>query len=104
YPSHPPEMVYPRTAGTGEPAVVISGRVIYFPGDIERTMWHTDNPDLDQLLQNAIRQVAGPPSVRVEGDGIVELFAWETEPGWAVHLLNYTNPNMMAGWVRKIYP
>jgi len=102
-------MVFPRTARTTDPAVLLreSGRsrVIYFPGDVDRTFWRSGNTDLSQLLQNAVRWVAGDqaPRVTVEGDGLVEAFAWETEPGYALHLLNYTNPNMTRGFVRRFY-
>jgi hypothetical protein len=40
----------------------------------------------------------------VKGDGLVELFAWETEPGYALHILNYTNPNTLRGQMRHAYP
>ena len=40
----------------------------------------------------------------VSGDGFVEMFAWETTPGYAVHLLNYTNPNAHQGWMSAVYP
>ena len=40
----------------------------------------------------------------IEGDGVVETFAWETQAGFAVHVLNYTNPAMHRGWIRDFYP
>src|SRR5439155_449289 len=43
YPSFPPEMVYPRTPHTAEPAACFreagSSRVAYFAGDVDRTFW-----------------------------------------------------------------
>ena len=45
-----------------------------------------------------------PAPVSIAGDGIVEAFAWETEPGYALHVLNYTNPNMTRAFVRRFYP
>ena len=54
-------------------------RLIYFPGDIERTMWQSGHTDLARLLQNSIRWVAGAnPPVTIEGEGVIETFAWET--------------------------
>jgi hypothetical protein len=32
------------------------------------------------------------------------VFAWETALGYAVHVLNYNNPNMTRGWIRKHNP
>jgi Hypothetical glycosyl hydrolase 6/Beta-galactosidase trimerisation domain len=108
FPAYPPELSYPPTPQTKEPAVVLlekgKSRLVYFPGDIERTMWRSGHTDLSQLLQNSIRWVAGAPPVTVEGDGLIESFAWETEAGFAVHILNYTNPNAHRGWIRKFYP
>ena len=110
YPTFPPEMVYPRIPNTEEPTAVFrelpSSRVVYFPGDIERTAWRSGNPDLSQLISNSVRWLLGdrPPVTSVEGDGLVELFAWETEPGLALHILNYTNPNATRPFIRKFYP
>ncbi len=110
YPAFPPEMVFPRTPRTDEPAAVLReqgrSRIAYFPGDIDRSFWRSGNPDLAQLLQNAVRWLLRDLSapVTIVGDGIVEAFAWETEPGYALHVLNYTNPNMTRAFVRRFYP
>jgi len=107
--AYPPELSYPVEGKTDEPAVVLrqkgQSRLVYFPGDVERTMWKSGHTDLARLLQNSIRWVAGAnPPVTVEGEGVIETFAWETEPGFAVHILNYTNPAMHRGWIRNFYP
>jgi len=110
YPAFPPEMVFPRTPETREPVAIFRSagrsRVAYFAGDIDRTFWRSGNTDLSALLQDAVRWVRGDdsPSVSLEGDGIVEAFAWETESGYALHILNYTNPNMTRGFFRRFYP
>jgi hypothetical protein len=107
--AYPPELSYPLQSHTDEPAVVVRekgrSRLVYFPGDIERTMWQSGHTDLARLLQNSIRWVAGAnPPVAIEGEGVIEAFAWETEAGFAVHVLNYTNPAMHRGWIRNFYP
>jgi len=109
YVAYPPELSYPTQSHTDEPAVVLTegngGRRAWFSGDIERTSWRTGHTDLSQLLTNTIRWLTGPDAtVSVEGEGLIETFAWETELGFAVHLLNYTNPNLHRGWVRRNYP
>jgi hypothetical protein len=107
--AYPPELSYPLQSHTDEPAVVVrekgSSRLVYFPGDIERTMWQSGHTDLARLLQNSIRWVVGAnPPVTIEGAGVIETFAWETQAGFAVHVLNYTNPAMHRGWIRNFYP
>ena len=107
--AYPPELSYPPTSQTTEPAVVLQergrSRTAYFPGNIEHSLWIAGNTDLSRLLQNAIRWVAGDTQpVTIEGHGLIEAFVWETEPGLAVHVLNYTNPNAHRGWLRAVYP
>jgi len=80
-------------------------RLAYFPGDIERTYWLTGHGDLLRLLHNTIRWITHDEDVvHIEGDGFLELFAWETCLGYAVHLLNYTNPNAHHGCLDSTYP
>jgi Hypothetical glycosyl hydrolase 6/Beta-galactosidase trimerisation domain len=105
---YPPELAYPASPRTTEPAVVLremgASRLAYFPGDIERTFWLTGHGDLLRLLHNTIRWLSRDESVaHVDGDGFLEIFAWETSPGYAVHLLNYTNPNAQHGWLESTY-
>jgi hypothetical protein len=106
---YPPELAYPPVAHTDEPAVVLRetgpSRTAWFAGDIERTYWLSGHGDLLRLLHNTIRWLAHDESVvRIDGEGLVEMFAWETLPGYAVHLLNYTNPNAHHGWLSGTNP
>jgi len=108
YTAYPPELSYAPVDHTDEPAVVIrekgNSRLLYFSADLERTAWRSGNTDLSRLIQNAVMWLTrGSRPVTVEGEGMIECLAWETEPGYAVHLLNYTNPNMHRGWLRRHY-
>ena len=102
-------MVYPRMPRTDQPAAIFrevgNSRFAFFPGDLDRTFWRSGNTDLSQLIQNTVRWLMGSarPQVRITGDGVIEAFAWETEPGYALHILNYTNPNMTRGFIRRFY-
>jgi hypothetical protein len=105
---YPPELAYPPVSHTDEPAVVLretgSSRIAYFPGDIERTYWLTGHGDLLRLMHNTLRWLTRDERiVHVEGDGFVEMFAWETTPGYAIHLLNYTNPNAHHSWMQSTF-
>ncbi len=107
--AYPPELSYAPVDRTDEPAVVARdngrSRLLYFPGDIERTAWRSGHTDLSLLLQNSVAWLTGGRQpVTVQGEGVIECFVWETPPGFAVHLLNYTNPNMHKGWLRRHYP
>jgi hypothetical protein len=109
YPAYPPEMVYPRTERTDQPAVVLrqqgTSRLVYFPGDISRAYWRSQNPDLSRLLVNSIRWMTNEAApVSMTGEGMAEVFAWKTQPGFALHVLNYNNPEMLRGWFTQAYP
>ena len=116
YPRGIPEMVYAHArseqpyAGpeSDEPGVVVTergrSRLVYFPGDIERSAWRSGDTDLIRILQNAVAWVTRSESpLKVTGDGMVEVFGWETEPGYAVHVLNYNNPNMTRASIRAYH-
>jgi hypothetical protein len=106
---YPPELAYPPIQKTDIPDLVAresgQSRLVYFAGDCERTMWRSGNTDLSRLLQNAIRWVSkGNTPATIGGKGLIETFAWETRAGYAIHILNYTNPNAFKGWIREYYP
>lgn len=106
---YPPELAYPSVSHTNEPAVLLrergSSRLAWFSGDIERSYWLTGHGDLLRLMHNTIRWLTQDEHViQVDGEGLVEMFCWETSPGYAVHLLNYTNPNAHHGWMQSVYP
>ena len=109
YPDLPMEDVYPRTAKTDIPAVYArqfgKGRVVYFPWDIDRTFWEVLATDHLRVLRNAVHWAErGDSPVTVTGQGILDVTVWRQKQSLTVHLVNLTNPMMMKGPVREIYP
>lgn len=108
YVSYPPELSYDPVQKPDGPALTVAergrSRLVYASGDIERTFWRNGHTDIGRVLRNTIGWLTrGARPVQIEGDGLIECFAWETAPGYSVHLLNYTNPNLHRGWIRKFY-
>jgi hypothetical protein len=110
YSGYPPEMAFsPPDARTDRPAVVVRdtgpSRLVYFAGDCERSAWRSGNTDIARLLLNSIRWLLRDRApVKIQGDGVVEIFAWQTDPGYALHVLNYNNPALHRGWIRDFDP
>lgn len=109
FPAYPPELAYPPVPQTDQPAVVLrekgNSRLAYFPCDIERSMWVAGHTDLSRLMQNTVRWILRDRQpVKIDGPGLIEAFAFETEPGFAVHVLNYENPNTHRGTIRAFNP
>jgi hypothetical protein len=109
YPDLPMESVYTRPGVAHPPGIFVQqvrkGRVVYFPGDIDRTFWQVLCVDHGKLLRNAVEWATNePPTVTVEGKGILDVALWEQKNSMTLHLVNLTNPMMMKGPVREIVP
>jgi hypothetical protein len=110
YPDLPMEEVFrEKPAATSGPGVYANsqgkGRVVYFPGDVDRTFWETLNPDQGHLLRNAVLWAANQSQpVTVEGKGILDVALWQQRNSITVHLVNLTNPMMMKGPIRELIP
>jgi hypothetical protein len=110
YPDLPMEEVFPRKdAPPGQPGAIVrqvgKGRVVYLPGDIDRTFWETLNFDQARLLRNAVLWATDEPSpLIVVGKGILDVSVWTQQQSMTVHLVNLTNPMMMKGPIREIIP
>ncbi|MGH9661567.1 MAG: hypothetical protein ACRD96_23670, partial [Bryobacteraceae bacterium] len=109
YPDLPMEDVYPRVPATNLPSVHIreigSGRVVYFPWDIDRTFWEVLAADHLKLLRNAVEWATNEASpAAVTGPGILDVTVWRQTDSLTVHLVNLTNPMMMKGPIREIIP
>jgi len=109
YPDLPMESDFTRPGGTHRPAAYLErvgkGRVVYFPGDLDRTFWQVLAVDHGMLLRNAVEWATNEaPPVKVEGPGILDVAVWEQKASMTLHLVNLTNPMMWKGPVREIVP
>jgi type 1 glutamine amidotransferase len=109
YPDLPMEDVYPRVPPTNTPVVHIRehgrGRVVYFPWDLDRTFWEVLSPDHLTLLRNAVGWVTNEQQpIGVTGPGVIDVSVWRQKQSMTVHLVNLSNPMMMKGPIREIYP
>lgn len=109
YPDLPMEEVFPKEQTTHDAGVFLRqacrGRVVYFPGDIDRTFWDVLDVDHAKLLRNAVLWATDEPApVTVEGKGVLDISVWGQKKSMTVHLVNLTNPMMMKGPVREIIP
>jgi hypothetical protein len=109
YPDLPMEEVYPRVPRTRTPEVFLreygKGRVVYFPGDIDRTFWEVLSADHGTLLRNAIEWAMNGEAqpVVVSGPGELDVTVWQQRDSTlTVHLVNLTNPMMMKGPFREL--
>ena len=109
YPDLPMEEVYPRVPRTDIPEVYLreigKSRVVYFPGDLDRTFWEVLATDHGTLLRNAIVwAVNEDPPVTVVGLGMLDVSVWRQKDSMTVHLVNLTNPMMMKAPYRELIP
>ena len=110
YPDLPMEEVFPRPGAAPEQVGAVArqigkGRVVYFPGDLDRTFWETLNYDQMRLLRNAVIWATDEPApLLVAGKGVLDVSVWMQKESMTVHLVNLTNPFMMKGPVREVIP
>jgi hypothetical protein len=109
YPDLPMEKVYPRQAKTDIAGVYLkeigTGRVVYFPWDIDRTYWEVLAEDHFKVLRNSVNWATNEtPMIEVSGPGLVEVTAWRNRDAIVVHLVNLSNPMAMKGPYREFIP
>ncbi|MEP6724333.1 MAG: alpha-amylase family protein, partial [Bacteroidota bacterium] len=109
YPDLPMEDVYPRVEDTSEREIYLreagKGRVVYIPGDLDRSFWQMMGIDHGKLLRNAINWALNEtPVVSIEAPGVMDITAWRQKNSMTVHLVNLTNPMMMKGPFRELIP
>ncbi|MCX7819849.1 MAG: beta-galactosidase trimerization domain-containing protein [Kiritimatiellae bacterium] len=109
FPSLPMEELYPRVERTDTPLVFLrqfgNGRVVYFPGDIDRTFWELLIEDHARLLRNAFHWALNePPVVTVTGPGLMDVTLWRQANSITVHMVNLGTAMTMRGYLREFIP
>lgn len=109
FPDLPMEEVYPREDPKG--AAVITrehqggGRTVYIPWNIGGILWEVMAADHSRLIANAVRWALGKRNdVEVSGRAVLDLSVRQGRNDLAVVLNNISNPMMMKGPIREVYP
>jgi hypothetical protein len=109
YPDLPMEHVFPKLARTDERMAYLrdlgTSRVVYLPGDLDRTFWELMSAEHGRLLANAVDWATNEDRpVSVTGPGLLDVTVWRQEGSLTVHLVNLTNPMMLKGPFREFFP
>ncbi|MGZ8559025.1 MAG: alpha-amylase family protein [Chitinophagaceae bacterium] len=109
YPDLPMEDVYPRVPETETRELYLretgKGRIAYIPGDLDRSFWQIMNIDHGKLLRNTLRwALKEQPVVTIKAAGVIDVTVWRQKNSMTVHLVNLTNPMMMKGPFRELFP
>lgn len=109
FPSLPMEELYPRVERTDTPLVFLRefgrGRVVYFPGDLDRSFWELLIEDHARLLRNAFHWALNePPALVVRGPGLLDVTFWRQKNSLTVHLVNLSTVMTMRGYLREFIP
>jgi hypothetical protein len=109
YPDLPMEQLFPRVPKTDIALAYLrefgKGRVVYLPGDFDRTFWEFLLEDHARLLKNAVLWAANEEQpVTVAGPGLLDVTVWRQRDSMTVHLVNLSNPMTMRGYFREFLP
>jgi len=109
YPDLPMEDVYPRVADTDTRELYLrdtgKSRIAYIPGDLDRSFWQILSTDHGKLLRNTIRWALNEkPILEMKAPGVIDVAVWQQKKSMTVHLVNLTNPMMMKGPFRELFP
>jgi hypothetical protein len=109
FPDLPMEEVYPREEPRGAAVVTRQhqggGRTVYIPWNVGGILWEVMAADHARLIGNAVKWALGKRSdVEISGRSALDLAVRQSEAGMAVVLNNLSNPMMMKGPIREVYP
>jgi hypothetical protein len=109
-PAFPPEAVWSRETKTDLPGLIViertgAGRVVYFAADLDRRFARDNNPDLGNLLANAIRWAAADDiPLQVDGPGLLDWHLYRQDNRVVLHCVNLTNEGTWRGPLDEVIP
>ena len=109
FPDLPMEEVYPREEPKGSAVITREhaggGRTVYIPWNIGAIFWEVLAQDHGKLIANAVRWALNKtPDVVITGQSVLDVAVRANAHGMAVVLNNITNPMMMKGPIREVFP